>query len=328
MRVASFQPPYPATPDGVLVVVHPNSAEGALVPPTLCPSLLEAIGRWQEMEPLLHTIHDELMRGNWRGESVTLSPSTTLAPLTRTWGFLDGSAYLEHVRRARQARGASPPDDLETIPLMYQGASDHFLAPAAEVRCLDQTLGLDFEGELFVVTGDVPQGVTAEAALGTILFLGILNDFTLRTLVPREVGTGFGFIQSKPPSSLGPFLVTPDEFGAAWKDGRLSGFLEIRRGDTVFGRLDTREMHFSFGDLIAHAARTRPLRAGTIIGSGTVANAELIRGHGCITEKRAVEQIAAGEANTPFLSIGERVEIKLLAEGHEPCGKISNSVSG
>jgi fumarylacetoacetate (FAA) hydrolase len=318
--------------DGQLVVISKDGTHYAPVPVDLAPSFREALEEWEATVPKLRAVASALERGSWPGTR-PVEICTFRAPLPRAWGFLDGSAYLEHVRLARKARGAEPPSDVEQVPLMYQGLSDRFLGPHDRIFVANEEQGLDFEAEVAVITGDVPQGTKAAVAEQYIRCVLLLNDFTLRNLVPPELGRGFGFLQSKPPSSCGPFALTLDELGGAWRDGRLHMRMVSLLNGSLFGEPSTSEMHFSFHELIAHAARTRPLSAGTIIGSGTVANTDRGRGHSCIAEKRAVEQIVTGAPVTPYLVAGDRVEIFLssAASGidlsERPFGTIMHSVS-
>lgn len=227
-------------------------------------------------------------------------------PLPETFCFLDGSAFLNHVELARRARGAETPKDLYTIPLMYQGISAPLIGPNDPVQLRNFDWGLDFEAEIGVITDFVPEGVTPSDALNHVKFFTMFNDWTYRNLLPREAETGFGFIQSKPASSFSPFFVSPDELSV--KDGKLFTTIKVYRSGELYGELDTSEMFFCFGTLISHAAKTRSLPAGSIIGSGTISNKKG-NGYGCIAEKRAVEMIEKREALTSFLSVGEEVVI-------------------
>ena len=241
------------------------------------------------------------------------------APLPRAYQWADGSAYVNHVALVRQARGAEMPDSFWHDPLMYQGGSDAFLGPRDDIPLADESWGCDLEAEVVVVTGDVPQGVSREDALGLVRLVGLTNDISLRNLIPGELAKGFGFFQSKPASSFSPVFVTPDGLGPRWSDGKLEGVLEVDLNGQPFGRADAGDdMTFDFGTLIAHAARTRRLGAGTIIGSGTVSNRDSDGGPGrpvsegglgysCIAEVRMVETILGGEPQTGFLKHGDRV---------------------
>ncbi|MFN3210980.1 MAG: fumarylacetoacetate hydrolase family protein [Roseovarius sp.] len=265
------------------------------------------------------------------------NPARALAPLPRAFGFLDGSAYVNHVALVRRARGADMPDSFWSDPLMYQGASDAFL-PATAPLTGDPVWGIDFEAEIAVVTGPVPQGVTPCEAAGMIRLVMLLNDVSLRALIPGELAKGFGFVQSKPPSACSPVAVTPDAL-PGWDGGRLHGVLKVDLKRQAFGRADAGvDMTFDFPTLIAHAARTRPLAAGTVIGSGTVSNrdksggpgqpvAQGGRGYSCIAEQRMVETIETGAARTPFLAFGDTVKIWMEDEaGQSIFGAIHQSV--
>jgi fumarylacetoacetate (FAA) hydrolase len=249
-----------------------------------------------------------------------------MAPLPRTWSFLDGSAFVQHVRLVRKARGAELPEDLLTTPLMYQGVSDNLLGPTDDIPLVDPEHGMDFEAEVAVVTNFVPCGTKAAEAAKHILFITIMNDVSLRELIPREVGTGFGFLQSKPPSSFAPFLLTPDELGAAWQNGRLCLPVETRLNGEIFGSPTAQEMHFSFFDLIEHAARTRPLSAGTIVGSGTVSNENPYVGSSCIVERRMIEIISTGTATTRYLRDGDEVTISVTDGSRDLFGTIRQRI--
>ncbi len=216
-------------------------------------------------------------------------------PLPRAYEWIDGSAFLEHVRRVRKARGASPPATLETDPLVYQGGSGVLLGPRDDIPLVDPAWGLDFESEVAVILGDTPQGTRAADAHANVRLLMLANDVTLRNLVPDELAKGFGFFQSKPATAFSPFAVTPDELGGAWRDGRVHLRLRSIYNGALVGDPDAGEMHFSFFDLIAHIARTRAFTAGTILGSGTVSNADRARGVSCLAERRAIEMIDGGE---------------------------------
>jgi fumarylacetoacetate (FAA) hydrolase len=260
------------------------------------------------------------------------------SPLPRAYQWADGSAYVNHVELVRKARGAKMPESFWTDPLMYQGGSDTFLAPRDPISMRDEAWGIDMEGEIAVVTGDVPMGVSAEAARDHILLVLLVNDVSLRGLIPAELGKGFGFFQSKPSSAFSPVAVTPDALGDAWKGGKLHLPLHVDLNGQPFGRANAGiDMTFDFGQLIAHAAKTRPLSAGTIIGSGTVSNkldggpgkpvAEGGVGYSCVAEIRMIETINTGEAKTPFLKFGDTVRIEMLdTEGHSIFGAIEQTV--
>ncbi len=311
--------------DGALLVAHPDGRRAARVPADIAPDLRTAVEAWEGTRPRLRKIEKDLINGK-NPQVLDLDSVPLMAPLPRTWGWLDGSAFIHHILLARQARGAEPPADLRSIPLMYQGTSDNLLGPNDDIPLLDEAHGMDFEAEVAVVLGDVPAGSTAANAAGHVRLLLLMNDVSLRQLIPRELATSFGFIHGKPPSSFAPFAVTPDELGADWVDGRVQLELEVRLNGERFGSPHGGEMHFSFFDLIAHAARTRPLAAGTILGSGTFSNAEEARGSGCIVERRMIETIKTGKPSTPFLKPGDRVEMDMRRSNRSVFGVIRQRV--
>ncbi|ELW9498892.1 fumarylacetoacetate hydrolase family protein, partial [Klebsiella variicola] len=244
-------------------------------------------------------------------------PWRLLAPLPRAWQWLDGSAFLSHGERMQRAFHLPPIAGSDQTPLMYQGSGDDFLPPHAGISCRRVEDGLDFEGEFAVVVDEVPQGCSPQQALSYIRLIVLLNDISLRALAPREMQTGFGFIHAKPASAFAPVALTPDELGEAWQHGRVALTLQVMRNGEPFGCQSGSEMHFHFGELIAHAAQTRRLRAGTVVGSGTVSGPDASRGASCIAEVRAMEMLAHGEPRTPFLSPGERVTMA----AHAPDGR-------
>ena len=311
--------------DGRLVVVSNDLAwftDAFLIAPTL----QAALDDWGRCEPLLRALaesleHEAVPRGRFHEREAA-------SPLPRAYQWADGSAYVNHVALVRQARGAEMPQTFWTDPLMYQGGSDGFLAPRDPIPLADESWGCDLEAEIVVVTGDVPQGVSAEQARGYIRLVGLINDVSLRNLIPAELAKGFGFVQSKPASALSPVFVTPDALGARWANGKLSGELSVQLNGKDFGKADAgSDMTFDFGTLIAHLAKTRALVAGTVIGSGTVSNRDAGGGPGrpvsegglgysCIAEIRTVETILGGQATTPFLKHGDTVRIEMLDDKH------------
>ena len=322
--------------DGRLVVVSNDLAwytDAFLIAPTL----QAALDDWERCEPELRALaesleHDAVPRGRFHEREAA-------APLPRAYQWADGSAYVNHVELVRKARGAEMPETFWTDPLMYQGGSDAMLAPRDPIPLADEAWGCDLEAEIVVVTGDVPQGVTPEQALGHIRLVGLVNDVSLRNLIPGELAKGFGFVQSKPASALSPVLVTPDALGERWKDGKLHGELTVELNGAVFGQADAGvDMTFDFGTLIAHLAKTRSLVAGSIIGSGTVSNRDVDGGPGkpvsegglgysCIAEVRTVETILAGQAKTPFLKHGDTVRIEMKGDDrHTIFGAIEQTV--
>jgi fumarylacetoacetate (FAA) hydrolase len=262
------------------------------------------------------------------------------SPLPRAYQWADGSAYVNHVELVRKARGAEMPKEFWTDPLMYQGGSDSFLGPRDPIVLADEAWGIDFEAEIAAITDDVPMGVSAAEALGKVRLLMLVNDVSLRNLIPGELGKGFGFFQSKPSSAFSPVAITPDELGGHWLGGKVLYPLVSVLNGAVFGRPNAGvDMTFAFGDLIAHAARTRPLSAGTIIGSGTVSNKDVNEGPGlpvaegghgyaCIAEQRTVETIRHGEPKTPFLRFGDVIRIEMMDERrHTIFGAIEQKVA-
>jgi fumarylacetoacetate (FAA) hydrolase len=321
--------------DGRLVVVSRDltlASDARHVAPTL----QAALDDWNRAAPQLELIARSLEAG--AQPTIRFHEREAHAPLPRAYAWADGSAYVNHVELVRKARGAEMPPEFWTDPLIYQGGSDAFLDPRAPIRMADAAWGIDLEAEIAVVTGDVPMGADRATALAAIRLVMLVNDVSLRNLIPAELAKGFGFFQSKPSTAFSPAAVTPDELGAAWADGKLSGILRADLNGQPFGRADAGvDMTFDFGTLIAHAARTRPLTAGTIIGSGTVSN-KLDGGPGrpvdrggagysCIAEQRMIETIETGAPVTPFLAFGDTVRIEMRDEGgHSIFGAIEQSV--
>jgi fumarylacetoacetate (FAA) hydrolase len=312
--------------DGRLVVVRGDGAAFADAEP-VARTLQGALDRWAEAEPRLRAMGADLDAG--RVAAQPLAGRAILAPLPRAYEWIDGSAYLTHVRLVRRARGAEPPPDLTTDPLVYQGGSGVLLGPTDPIPLGDPAWGLDFEGEVVAISDDVPLGTRAVEALPHLRLLCLANDVSLRHLIPAELAKGFGFFQSKPATAFSPFVATPDELGPAWRDGRVHLRLTVRLNGATVGDLDAGpEMHFSFADLLAHAARTRALTAGTLLGSGTVSNEDPARGVSCLAERRVREQLAHGAARTPFLAAGDRVEIEMRdAAGRNLFGTIDQRVT-
>jgi fumarylacetoacetate (FAA) hydrolase len=261
-------------------------------------------------------------------EGVSLDIGTLAAPFPRAYQWLDGSAYLTHVERVRKARGAELPEALRASPLMYQGGSDGFLGPRDDILVTDIDCGVDFEAEVAVVTDDVPMGTAPGEAAAHIKLLLLVNDVSLRHLIPAELAKGFGFVHGKPASAFSPVAVTPDETGDAWDGAKLHGPLLTHFNGESFGEPDAGDdMQFDFPTLIAHACKTRRLGAGTIIGSGTVSNADLSRGFSCLVERRVVEQVDMGESKTPFMREGDRIRIEMRdANGESIFGAIDQEV--
>ena len=311
--------------DGALVVVR-RDGQAFTRARDIAPTLQAALDEWARAEPALRALAARLDAGDAPSES--LDVKALASPLPRAYEWVDGSAYLNHVRLVRKARGAEPPPTLETDPLVYQGGSGVLLAPTDDIPMPDAAWGVDFESEICVVLGDTPRGTTVERAPDYVRLLCLANDVTLRNLIPNELAKGFGFFQSKPATAFSPFAVTPDELGDAWRGGRLYLRLCTTLNDTLVGDPEAGpEMHFSFFELIAHIARTRAFTAGTLLGSGTVSNAERERGISCLAERRTLEILDHGAPRTPFLVPGDRVRIELRdAAGHNVFGTIDQSV--
>jgi fumarylacetoacetate (FAA) hydrolase len=256
------------------------------------------------------------------------SDQTWRSPLPRAYEWIDGSAFINHVVLVRKARGAQPPESLRTDPLIYQGGSGIFLGPKEDICLADIAWGCDFESEVSVILGDVPQGTTKANAEKYIRLVMLVNDVSLRNLIPAELEKGFGFFQSKPASAFSPFAVTPDELGSSWKEGRVHRPLKTWLNGNLFGDPDAGpEMHFSFHDLIAHISKTRAYTAGTILGSGTVSNEDRSRGSSCLAEKRMIEKIDNGTMTTPFLQYGDQVAIEMFDEaGQSIFGRIDQKI--
>lgn len=313
--------------DGTLVVVARNLARAVAVP-GIARSLQGTLDAWAELSPELRSVY-RLLNLDEAGEAFHLDASALAAPLPRAYQWADASAYLNHAELVRKARGAAMPESFRTDPLMYQGGSDDFLGPRDPIPLGDKAWGLDFEAEVAVVTDDVPMATPAADAGRHIKLVMLANDVSLRNLVPGELAKGFGFFQSKPATAFSPVAVTPDELGDAW-DGKLNLPLLVALNGQPFGHPNAGvDMAFDFPALIAHAARTRRLGAGTILGSGTVSNRDPAAGCACIAERRAREQIEAGEPRTPYLRPGDRVRIEARGrDGRSIFGAIEQTVTG
>ena len=297
--------------DGMLVVVSRDLSRAVAVP-HIAHTLQAVMDDWAHTAPRLSRVYDLMNEGPVAGEK-PFHCEGCAAPLPRAYQWADGSAYVTHVELVRKARGADMPPSFWTDPLMYQGGSDSFLGPCDPIVATDESWGFDLEGEVAVITDDVSMGSDAAAAEKHIKLLMLVNDVSLRHLIPAELAKGFGFFQSKPASAFSPVAVTPDEFGEAWSDGKVHLPLRIWLNGEQFGMPNAGEdMTFSFPQLIAHAARTRDLCAGSIIGSGTVSNKDRSRGSACIAERRSLETIEHGAPKTPFLKFGDWVKIEML----------------
>jgi fumarylacetoacetate (FAA) hydrolase len=299
--------------DGALLVVD-RKLEWALHVGEIAPTMQAALDDWARVAPVLAKAYDALEKGVAKG-AFRLDLGQLAAPLPRAYQFVDGSAYLAHVERVRKARGAQMPPSFLHDPLMYQAVSDGFMSPRDPILAADEEYGIDFESEVGVITDDVLMGVAPASAAAHIKLLVLINDVSLRNLIPAELDKGFGFLVGKPRSALSPVAVTPDELGGAWRDGKVHLPLRTDLNGEAFGRPECGEdMQFDFPTLVAHAARTRPLGAGTIVGSGTIANADEGRGSSCLAERRLLEKIHDGAPKTPFMHFGDTVRIEMLDE--------------
>jgi len=313
--------------DGTLVVVRRDLSQCVAVP-QIARTLQAALDDWERCAPLLQAVSDALNAGTAQG-ATAFDATACHSPLPRAYQWADGSAYLNHVELVRKARGAEVPASFHEDPLMYQGGSDDFLGPTDDIVCASEDFGIDFEAEVAVVTGDVAMGSSPDEALEGIRLLMLANDVSLRNLIPAELAKGFGFFQSKPATAFSPVAVTPDELGGAWKGGRVHLNLESVWNGKRVGLCDAGdEMTFHFGQLIAHICRTRNVRAGSIVGSGTVSNKDWSRGYSCIAEKRAIETIESGTPKTEFMRYGDRIRIEMKgSDGMSLFGAIDQRVA-
>jgi fumarylacetoacetate (FAA) hydrolase len=271
-----------------------------------------ALDDWSFIAPQLSDLYQTLNEGRAR-HAFAFDPALAMAPLPRAYQWADGSAYVNHVELVRKARGAEMPPSFWTDPLMYQGGSDDLLGPRDAIVCPSEEFGIDFEAEVAVITDDVAMGSAPREAASQIRLLMLVNDVSLRNLIPAELAKGFGFFQSKPATAFSPVAVTPDELGDAWRDAKVHRPLVVHwNGQQVGAPNAGDDMTFDFGQLIAHIAKTRNVRAGSIIGSGTVSNLDRSRGYCCIAEKRSLEMIESGTASTPFMKYGDRVRIEMF----------------
>ena len=332
MKLATYKD---GSRDGQLVVVS-RDLTTAHYATGIANRLQQALDDWNFISPQLQDLYDTLNHGKAR-HAFPFDPALCMAPLPRAYQWADGSAYLNHVELVRAARGAELPESYFTDPLMYQGGSDDFLGAHDAIRVASEDFGIDFEAELAVITGDVPMAATPEQGLDAIRLLMLVNDVSLRHLIPDELAKGFGFFHGKPSTAFGPVAVTPDELGEAWIEGRVHLTMQIDWNGRKVGRCDAGpDMRFHFGQLIAHAARTRRLRAGSIVGSGTVSNPgvdrngrrEWPKGYGCIAEKRAMETIQDGAPKTDYMRFGDTVRIEMKGkDGESVFGAIEQNVS-
>ncbi|HRO62452.1 fumarylacetoacetate hydrolase family protein [Thermomonas sp.] len=312
--------------DGSLIVVS-RDLKTAVRAEAIAPTLQRALEDWDAAAPRLNALYEDLCAGRAAGAFV-LDMHLLAAPLPRAYEFVDGSAYLPHVERVRRARGAQVPESFYVDPLMYQAVSAGFLGPRDPVKVVSADYGIDLEAEVVVITDDVPMAVTPEQAAEHIQLIGLVNDVSLRNLIPPELAKGFGFLQSKPRSALSPVFVTPDELGAAWQGNKVHLAMLTHINGEWFGAPEAGvDMQFDFAQLIAHAAKTRPLSAGTIVGSGTVANEDTSLGASCFAERRTVETLRDGKPSTPFMAFGDRLRIEMLdAEGRSVFGAIEQTI--
>ena len=310
--------------DGSLVVISRDNKK--MVSATaIAKNLREAVENWSGVKSKLENLYQKLQTEEAFGQPVV--ESQLHSPLPRTFQWIDGSVFIQHIKLVRKSRQAPLPETLYTVPLVYQGCGDSFLAPTEDIPQLDFAHGTDFEGEVGVVVDEVPMGVSSEEALNHIVLVVLINDVSLRGIAVEELKKGFGFVQSKPSSSFAPFALTTDELGEFWKEGKVHLPLEVDFNGKAFGRAHAGAMHFHFGQIISHIAKTRKLMAGTIIGSGTVSNEDSSKGFSCIVEKRTVEKIETGTPKQPFMKAGDHVTIKMLnAKGENLFGTISQKV--
>ena len=314
------------TRDGELLVVSQDNQKAVTVG-SIAPHLQAVMDDWSEKAPQLSAVYEALNAGE-RSDAFPVNPDELHSPLPRSYAWIDGSAYINHVVLVRKARGAEPPATLRTDPLVYQGGSDTFLGPRDDIPLADTAWGCDFESEIVVVMDDTPQGVKAEDVGQYVRLVMLCNDVSLRNLIPGELAKGFGFFTSKPSSAFSPFALTPDELGDAWQEGRLHLPLITHYKGEKYGDPDAGpEMHFSFYDIVAHVCKSRSLGAGTLVGSGTISNEDRSRGSSCLAEKRMIEKIDTGEFTTPFMNYGDTVAIEMFnPQGHSLFGRIEQTV--
>ncbi|MDQ0142979.1 fumarylacetoacetate hydrolase family protein [Cupriavidus necator] len=313
--------------DGQLVVVS-RDLKTAHFATDIAGKLQTVLDDWQFYAPQLQDLYDALNGGRAR-HPFPFAPKHCMAPLPRAYQWADGSAYVNHVELVRKARGAEMPPEFWTDPLMYQGGSDDFLGPHDDIVCASEAFGIDFEAEVAVITGDVKMGASPEQAGEAIRLVLLANDVSLRNLIPAELGKGFGFFQSKPATAFSPVAVTPDELGEAWRERKVHLPMTVHWNSKKVGQPDCgADMVFDFGQLIAHICKTRNVRAGSIVGSGTISNVDRTKGYCCIAEKRMLETIDAGKPVTEFMKFGDAVKIEMFdAQGHSVFGAIDQLVA-
>jgi fumarylacetoacetate (FAA) hydrolase len=324
MKLASLKST--TSKNGILCVVNHDLTRAVMVP-TIASTLQQALDTWHTTELKLTKIYQQLNEGNIQ-DSFDFDPTCCTAPLPRAYQWADGSAYVKHVELVRKARGAELPENFWTDPLMYQGGSDSFLGPTDPICVADEAYGIDFESEVAIITDDVPMGISKNRAQSHIKLLMLVNDVSLRNLIPNELAKGFGFFQSKPASSFSPVAITPDELKDSWDGQRLHLPLCSYLNGTLFGEPNAGiDMTFSFTELLSHAAKTRSLTAGSIIGSGTVSNIDGNKGSSCIAEQRMLEQIAFGKPKTAFMHFGDTIRIEMRSpKGDNLFGSIDQKV--
>lgn len=319
MKLATLPSSNPKNRDGALIVVSKENSTAVKVSPEI--SLMNALESWDEWEPVLRKLSTALNQSS-APNSFRLNLNQCISPLPKSHGFYDGSAFLSHVVRARKARGDQMPESAKVTPLMYQGVSDFLLPANSPIHLMDTQFGGDFEGEFGVIVKDVPKGTPAEQMGPYMVLFCLFNDITFREIVKQEIETKFGFLQSKPNSAFAPIVVTPDELGSAWDGKRIHLDVQVSLNNQLFGHPNGREMHFTMGQLVAHANRTRPLSAGTIVGTGTISNESKETGFACLTEKRFQEIIESGKPATPWLQPGDKLSIDCIQDGISIFGAI------
>lgn len=312
--------------DGQLMLVSRDLTK-ALAVPAVAQTMQQLMDSWDLLQPQLKELYEALNAGQV-DNAVDFDEYKCLAPLPRAYQWADGSAYVNHVELVRKSRGAEMPESFWTDPLVYQGGSDSFIAPRADIPLASEDWGIDFESEIAVITDDVPMGVSVDNAAKHIKLLMLVNDVSLRNLIPGELAKGFGFFQSKPSSSFSPVAITPDELGDKWQDTKVHLPLITHLNDELFGKPDAGvDMTFNFAQLISHVAKSRPMGAGAIVGSGTISNYDRSAGSSCLAEKRMLETIADGKPGTAFMKFGDKVRIEMNDEqGKSIFGAIDQTV--
>jgi len=323
MKLASY---HNGRRDGQLMLVSRDLTKAVAVP-AIAHTMQQLLDGWDLLSPQLNELYDALNAGQLEN-TVAFDETKCLSPFPRAFQWADGSAYVNHVELVRKARGADMPETFWTDPLFYQGGSDSFIPPRSNIELASEDWGIDFESEIAVVTDDVPMGVNTEEAAQHIKLLMLVNDVSLRNLIPAELAKGFGFFQSKPSSSFSPVAITPDELGTRWQDSKVHLPLVTHLNGELFGKPNAGvDMTFNFSQLVSHVAKTRPIGAGAIIGSGTISNYDRSAGSSCLAEKRMLEVIADGKPSTPFMQFGDRVRIEMFDDaGNSIFGAIDQQV--